>query len=140
LEGSGHPDGFGPFEGRYDGRWFHGSPGDHVFRVVRRPFGDATNPGNKMIIRNWNPVEDTAMPAERFCGNCRHKEYHDGADHYVCLGHDLVSDREALDADDQPAGRDEHAADQEVPGLPGHDRVVGVPADMAEVMRGIDPA
>ena len=80
----GHPDGFGPFEGMYgDDKWFHGTPDGHVFRVVRRPFGDATKKGNRMIIRNWNPVEDTAMPAERFCGNCRHQEYLEGADHYV---------------------------------------------------------
>ena len=64
---AGHPDGFGPFEGKYgDHRWFHGTPNDHIFRVVRRPFGDRTNPGNKLVVRNWNPVEDTALPAEQF--------------------------------------------------------------------------
>ena len=56
-EDGGLPDGFGPFEGVYDQgtpeeKHFHGTPGDHRFRVVRRPFGDATNPSNKMIFRN----------------------------------------------------------------------------------------
>ena len=34
-DGAGHPYGFGPFEGMYgENKWFHGTPGDHVFRVV----------------------------------------------------------------------------------------------------------
>jgi len=99
----GHPDGFGPFEGKYgDHTWLHGTHGDHVFRVVRRPFGDGTNPGNKLVIRNWNPVEGTALPGEQVCGNCRYLERVGGAEHYECLGHELVSRLDAVDAEDRP--------------------------------------
>ena len=57
-----------------------------MVRVIRRPFGDGTNPGNKMVVRNWNPVEDTALPAEQFCGHCRFTEYVDGADTMYAWG------------------------------------------------------
>ena len=108
---AGHPDGFGPCEGKYgEDRWFHGTSGDHVFRVVRRPFGDSTNPGNKLVIRNWNPVEDTALPAEQFCGNCRYLERVGGADHYECLGHELISRLDAVDAMGRPVVPGEEVA------------------------------
>ena len=94
-----------------------------MFSVIRRPFGDGTNPGNKMIVRNWNPAEDTALPAEQFCGHCRFTEYVDGADHYVCLGHELVDRREASDAAGRPVVKDEPPDDDGAPGLPGRDRV-----------------
>ena len=72
------------------------------------------------------------MPAERFCRNCRHQEYLDGADHYVCLGHELASCREAVDADGRPVVEIERVDDRGMPGLPGHDRVVDAPEDVAE--------
>ena len=124
AEDTGLPDGFGPFEGTDGkGKWFHGTPGDHVFHVIRRPFGDGTNPGNKIVVRNWNPVEDTALPAEQFCGHCRFTEHIDGADHYICLGHELVERREAVDAAGRPVVKAEPADDDGAPGLPGRDRV-----------------
>ena len=86
---------------------------------VPRPFGDGTDPGNKMVIRNWNPVEDIAIPAEQFCWNCRRREYVDGSDHYECLGHELVSSREAVDADDRLVVRDERTDDRIVPSFRG---------------------
>ena len=64
-----------------------------------------------MVIRNWNPVEDIALPPERFCGNCKPREYVDGADHYECLGHELVSRLEATDADGRPVARHDDACD-----------------------------
>jgi len=129
---AGHPDGFGPFEGKYgEHKWLHGTPNDHIFRVVRRPFGDGTNPGNKMVIRNWNPVEDTAIPAEQVCGNCRHRKYVDGSDHYECLGHELVSSREAVDADDQMVVRN-RTDDRIVPSFLGQNGDAEVQAEEIE--------
>ena len=87
----------GPSE---EGRLFHGSEGSHEFLVVRRPFGDEVNPGNKLVIRNWDPWEHTAEEHYSFCGNARHLEYKDGADRYVCGGHSLVE--EAVGADGEP--------------------------------------
>ena len=91
---SGVPGGFGPLKKDPSGeKWFHGSDEAHEFLVVRKPFGDAVHPGNKILIRNWDPWEHTAEEHYSFCGNARHVEYKDGADRYVCDGHHLLEAR-----------------------------------------------
>ena len=88
---AGMGDGFGPLgDQQADGKFYHGDAVDRHFRVVRKPFGDGPNPSRALKLRSWEPRVDTAVEPERFCGNCRHLEYVDGHDVYVCLGHSLV--------------------------------------------------
>jgi hypothetical protein len=52
-EATGHPDGFGPFEGKYgEHMWFHGTSGDHVF------------PGGEATVRRWDEPKQQAGDPE----------------------------------------------------------------------------
>ena len=78
-------------------------------------------------------MEDTALPAEQFCGNCRHREYVEGVDHYECLGHEIVSRFEAVDADDRLVVREEGTDDRMEPGCVERHDDAGIPAEEAEL-------